>query len=471
MSIPPAAGFPNETWLEILECLPRSHLKRVASTSKRFLALSRPLLFKNINVKLCYEAYAVPRATALPSKLGLLEEKLRLFTSVEIARSVRNLVVRCACRQHRQPSPSSGVEPSCNALASLLFLHLPQFHAVKYLELSFLVLEADNIARLQLLPSLKHLYISFDNRELNPLHGDVPMVSVPSASLDLSVRHESPAGRTARESPSLLRFLDMLDPGTLRKLEVYCSHSAPKDMARITRFSGLQLLAIHAIDSEFDTISFEFGALTPDTFPQLHELEIHGTNLPDSLLVNCPLRKLHVESNDLFAYMPHWHEASCAKILELELDRLPLSLGDLESLERFSSLKKLSIDLNIDQDCFDNGRYTIAEPCFRVHWSGFRLSVYPDFADPESQAAKQLQSLISNTPFWCALLESILVRCPDLRHIWMETYDLPPRGSSTFNWRRAEDGTAHMEFSQDPEIVDEMQEAEWERKTRNKARW
>nr|GAT46285.1 predicted protein [Mycena chlorophos] len=256
MSIPPAAGLPNETWSEILECLYGEYLdgdlKSVAAASKRFLALSRPFLFQNITLKLCYTA-----ALVKDLEPGVLEEKLRFFTSLEMARHVQSLTVACACRRYGRLALASDTEPSCNALGALLFQTLSRFKSLRNLSLVHLVLEADHLEKLQSLPSLRHLFAASRDWELKPLQGVVPRVPVISAELDIVVPS------TKADNTDILRhWLDILDPRTLRELELSCN-TQQKDVALLTRFSNIEVLTLRTDEGGFRGLLYPFALSLP----------------------------------------------------------------------------------------------------------------------------------------------------------------------------------------------------------------
>nr|GAT46287.1 predicted protein [Mycena chlorophos] len=492
MSIPQAAGFPNETWSEILQYLPRQHLQPVAAASQRFLGLSRPLLFRDITLQLC-SGVAPSRTKAPQPTTAVLEEKLRFFTSVEIARNVRRLVVECACdhRYHVQPATASpDTPPSCHALGALFFEHLSRFKSVQDLVLRVDVLQAEHIARLPSLPSLRYLStVSWDgDREFDPLQGVVPTVAVRSAALNVKPTYLAPpAGfraywvlpTRADSSAALRHWLEILDPRTLVDLKVTGS-GLPKEIVSITRFSNLQLLTFRTDDgASFRELSL--GPLTPDTFPHLHELRVCGGDVPDVFISNFPLRSLEVDYVNFANYEHDWDEAGCARIVDLKLGDFGPNHEGFEVLPRLSALHNLWVYVMV----YDSeGHVDYVQPDLKAELIAISallprtlVSLSVDFSCEDQQLATQLQSLLNDcAPFWRALLHSILTRCPDLRHIWFETCDLPDNAVAAFCLRRAEDGRVHMEFSQDPVIMYEMREDNldfsWEEKRQtNRGQW
>ncbi|KAJ7053181.1 hypothetical protein C8F01DRAFT_1260834 [Mycena amicta] len=217
-----SSEFPNELWTEVFGGVSQTDLVQVATASRAFCALARPLLFAHFN----FHPYAVARSPSgvrfLPREetLKSATERLNFWLSPEIASLVHACVI--------EPWPFSFIvneewlgidgEAGC-ILLDAFFDKMERFtrmQRLRVLDVDFPPLTPTKLAAITSLRDLAVLWeYPNDTR---------PEFTVSTAMPLTSFTYISSADPTRDPSP----YLPLLDPAYLRQLTVMCnSNVAP----------------------------------------------------------------------------------------------------------------------------------------------------------------------------------------------------------------------------------------------------
>ncbi|KAJ7644749.1 hypothetical protein FB45DRAFT_784736, partial [Roridomyces roridus] len=154
---------PNELWLDIFQLLPRSSIKHIYATDRKFANASRALLFRH----LVFHPYLIRHASwdpglALPASplLQIELERLEFWSSDEIALLVRECTVAPRSREETEAEPVPLEDADSPHILMTLFLdRLGKFTGLKKLFASKVKFTQVGLATLCQLPLLTEVGI------------------------------------------------------------------------------------------------------------------------------------------------------------------------------------------------------------------------------------------------------------------------------------------------------------------------
>ncbi|KAJ7050658.1 hypothetical protein C8F01DRAFT_1377420 [Mycena amicta] len=464
------SDFAPELWLDVLENLSQEYLKPMASTSRAFMRLTRPLLFKNITVGFCL-AWGGDDNCHVAASPNDATARLQFLASPSIAPLVKSCYVGCdeidTGKNVRAP-PCLQVL-NCRDAIVFFFQNIHRFTNLWWVSLQNAVVCSDTLAALRQLPSLRKIcchasnpFLPHQKNHTKGLH--LPLAQYFSVGLQMS-------------GP----WLRILDPTHLRIL-TFTIAMEDFDFSQLIRFNLLQQLAVKiGPPHPDDVVQCELPLLTDATFPLLKDFS-GPTHLVAEFLTHCPLERLsiyllefgllgliHYMMFEVWTGFQHYRgDASylrrlkdvppnrLANVVILDIDHILIDETELRLvLGLFENLTQLTFSncgAWIDSEI--GYFYAPASESRHISFITTALKALPRsmkalYVFSKERHAKAVKKLFRDR----ATINPLLVRCPQLEWIWFE------EDFFALQWMRDASGRIVMKVSENPEIVAQMKEA------------